>query len=284
MIKEVYKKPQIRKSGRSSDYISPSFIYGCLYKCAYCYCQRYTDDISIGTNADQLLTCIDKHVASLGERKPNQTHDKYWTYDIGCNTDIPLMWKYYDWLKVFDFFKNHPRAFGTFATKRVNPQLLEYNPDRKLRIRFSLMPQQLSYLLEPNTSLIQDRINAIEDFYKAGYDVHVNFSPVIINSESKELYRELFHQLNSIPDYLKEHVKAEVIMLTHNEGKHLKNLEAGRIEEEELLWVPERQESKISSYGNENLRYKRELKYQYVQSFRQLHSEIIPWNTIRYIF
>jgi spore photoproduct lyase len=84
MIKEVWRKSlNIKKSGRSSDYITPSFIFGCLYRCAYCTCQRYTDEISIGTNVDQMLSQVDKHIATLGEKIPNQTHDKYWTYDIG---------------------------------------------------------------------------------------------------------------------------------------------------------------------------------------------------------
>ena len=37
MIKEVTRKSMvIRPSGRSTDYISPSFGYGCLYNCTYC--------------------------------------------------------------------------------------------------------------------------------------------------------------------------------------------------------------------------------------------------------
>ena len=41
------------------------------------------------------------------------------------------------------------------------------------------MPQALSDKLEPNTSQIIDRIKAINDFYDAGYDVHINYSPII---------------------------------------------------------------------------------------------------------
>ena len=32
----------IRESGRSSDFITPSFGYGCLYKCNYCYMRRHS--------------------------------------------------------------------------------------------------------------------------------------------------------------------------------------------------------------------------------------------------
>ena len=38
MVREITRKTfKIRPSGRSSDYISPSFGYGCLLDCSYCY-------------------------------------------------------------------------------------------------------------------------------------------------------------------------------------------------------------------------------------------------------
>ena len=41
MIQKVKRKSfKIRESGRSTDYISPSFGHGCLYNCSYCYMKR----------------------------------------------------------------------------------------------------------------------------------------------------------------------------------------------------------------------------------------------------
>ena len=158
------------------------------------------------------------------------------------------------------------------------------NPDKKIRIRFSLMPQELSNILEPNTSLISERIDAINDFYYAGYDVHINFSPIIMNPGVKKLYEDLFKKIDYyVDDKIKENVFAECIMLTHNDKMHLYNLEHNS-KAEELLWCPDRQESKISSFGSKNIRYKVNLKEQYIKDFVKLHDEIIPWNKIRYIF
>jgi DNA repair photolyase len=43
LVREVKRKTfDIRPSGRSTDFITPSFGYGCLYNCAYCYCKRHT--------------------------------------------------------------------------------------------------------------------------------------------------------------------------------------------------------------------------------------------------
>ena len=123
----------------------------------------------------EILTAINNHCAFADVEKPNQTHDEYITYDISCNEDFALHAKYHEWQKIFDFFKNHDRAVGSFATKYVNEKPLEYNPEGKIRIRFSLMPVQYARIIEPNTSSIGDRIKAINDFIEAGYDVHINF-------------------------------------------------------------------------------------------------------------
>jgi len=53
---------------------------------------------------------------------------------------------------------------------------------------------------------------------------------------------------------------------------------------EYLLWTPDIQETKISQYGGENIRYLAPLKREYIKQFKELHQEIVPWNTIRYIF
>ena len=286
LIKKVQRKSKVfRYSGRSSDYIAPSFGYGCLYKCSYCYMRRNVKQgLSVATNIDDILTSIDDHVKTLGKKKPNQTSDKYWTYDISCNEDFALHLKHYPWKFIFDFFKTHPTAMATLATKCVNKAMLDYDAQRKVRIRFSLMPQEWSSIVEPNTSKIIDRIKAVNDFYNAGYDVHLNFSPVIVHNGSKELYTELFHQVNDIiDDAIKPQVKAEVIFLTHNVKMHKHNKKHD-VEAENLLWKPSIQEAKTSQYGGDNLRYRHDLKKVYIDRFKKLHNSIIPWNKIRYIF
>ena len=171
---------------------------------------------------------------------------------------------------------------GSFATKYVNPNLIDYDPQGKIRIRFSLMPQSISNKLETNTSKIIDRIKAIDAFIDAGYDVHINFSPVIVYENWLEDYEYLFQMVNDYVDY-KDIVKSEVIFLTHNKNKHQYNL-INNIKGEDLLWTPDIQESKTSQYGGDNIRYKHNIKYDYINEWTKLHDDIIPWNTIRYIF
>lgn len=284
MVEKVTRKSMvIRPSGRSTDFISPSFGHGCLYDCTYCYMKRHKPEgLDIATNTEDILTAIDHHAWFATVEKPNQTHEKYITYDISCNEDFALHLKYHEWEKIFDFFKGHELAMGSFATKYVNEKLLEYNPGEKIRIRFSLMPDKYAKILEPNTTPIDLRIKAIDRFIKAGYDVHINFSPVIVVNDWLVEYGELFRQVQGGVEN-KDKVKAEVIFLTHNVNKHLYNLN-NKLPGEELLWNPSIQEDKVSEYGGLNLRYKHDLKAQYIKEWTKLHDDIISWNTIRYCF
>lgn len=275
----------IRPSGRSTDYISPSFGHGCLFDCTYCYMKRHKPSgLSVAKNTADILTAIDHHAWFADVEKPNQTDDEYITYDIGCNEDFALHAKYHDWQGIFEFFRDHPRAKASFATKYVNKELLKFDPKGKVRIRFSMIPVPLRQTLEPNTSTITQRMEAIQEFIGAGYDVHINFSPVIVYKDWLEDYLFLFNYLNwTIHEQNHDKVKAEVIFLTHNEGRHMQNVIDGA-PGEELLWRPDLQENKISDFGGHNLRYKSDLKGQFIHEWLDLHNKHIPWNKVRYIF
>ena len=286
-MKYVNRKAMIiRNSGRSSDYITPSFGFGCLYKCNYCYMRRHLPNgLTIATNTEDIINAIDKHLnEKIWPKIPNQTHNKYYTYDFSCNEDYILHAKYHDWHLLFDYFKNNDKIMGTAATKYVNRGLLNYNANRKVRIRFSIMPQVLSDVLEPKTSKIISRIQAVNEFYEAGYDVHLNYSPIVMYSNQEKDYKELFNLVDKyVDDKIKDKVKAECIFLTHNDKMHqfnVNNNTAG----EHVLWQPKIQEYKVSQYSNVNIRYKYKLKRNYIDSFLYNHNKALPWQRIRYIF
>lgn len=283
------KSLKIKPNDRSSDFVTPNFIYGCAGGCrnSYCYVMRYNYDyLYINENVDEILTVINQHAKSLTFPKlSNQVDPVYWTYDIGCSTDISLHWKHYDWLKVFAFFKQHPHIKATFATKYVNKQLLSFNAENKIRIRFSLMPQAISHVLEPKTSMIEERINAIRIFIEAGYEVHINFSPIVVYDNWLHDYQALFELINDrTPIDLRPYIKAECIFLTHNPWQHERNLQNNRQQVEDYLWQPAAQEAKTSQYGSEALRYKIRLKTRYIKEWLALHEQYVSWNKVRYIF
>jgi len=284
------KTQDIKWSGRSSDFIAPSLANGCFGGCAYCYVDRHkkVNPITLFTNVEEIINTVDQHVMSqLWPKATNQTDPVFYTYDIGCNSDIAVDYDLSDGVKqVLTFFRDHPRAKATFATKFVNRAMLDFDPKQKVRIRFSLMPAHVSKLVDVRTDSIEKRIAAINDFYDAGYEVHVNFSPVIVygGKEWRNDYRELFRQLDAaLRPEVKAQLKCEVIFLTHNQWQHQANL-AINPKAEELLWVPEIQENKVSQYGGWNIRYDHQLKSKMIAVFERILHEEIPWCEIRYIF
>lgn len=271
-----------RDNGRSSDAISPNFIYGCLGGCmnSYCYVGRYNHDkVFINENTQDILSSIHTWVVSKPWPKvPNQCDEKYYTIDIGCSTDVALMSKHYDWQKVFDYFNNPDWPVkSTFATKYPTRFKVEdYNiKPEKNRIRVSLMPQKYSDILEPNTDLIVDRINCIPYLQKY-MEVHINFSPIVYDKDWLEEYEKLFQDLKA----KNIDVKCECIFLTHNINQHERNSDKVK----ELLWKPEIQEMKNSQYVDNNIRYRHELKSEMINQFKELYSRYFDITNIRYIF
>ena len=268
-----------RDNGRSSDAISPNFIYGCLGGCmkSYCYVGRYNaDKVYINDNTEQILASIYAWVDSKPWPKvPNQVDDTYYCVDIGCSTDVPLHSKHYNWQQVFDFFNTQYKLKTTFATKYPTKfKLQEYNlTPGKHRIRISLMPQKISDVLEPKTDSIADRI-AMIPILQQKMEVHLNFSPIVYYPGWLEDYRELFEMLKGI-DF-----KSECIFLTYNNIQ----LQRNSPEVNKLLSIPALQEAKDSQYAADNIRYERHFKHGLILEFKDLYSQYFPLETIRYIF
>ena len=106
--------------------------------------------LSVAENTNDILTEISNHAFFATVDKPNQTDSEYVTYDIACNEDFALHAKYHEWEKIFRFFREHPIAKATLATKIVPDRFLTFDSKSKVRIRFSLMPQKISSILEPS--------------------------------------------------------------------------------------------------------------------------------------
>lgn len=289
LIRQSTKTLVTRDNGRSSDAVSPNFIYGCLGGCmsSYCYVGRYNHDkVYINENTDQILASIEKWVEKQPWPKtPNQCDEKYYTIDIGCSTDVALHSKFYDWQKVFTFFNNHPKLKSTFATKYPSQFPLDkYTIDpEKNRIRISVMPQQISDVLEPKTDFIATRIAAIPKLQEL-FEVHINFSPIVVYAGWQDDYNLLIADL--LPHF-PEHLPCEVIFLTYS----MKSKERASDEVNALCFQPTLQEFKRSEYigksanpSDLNIRYERQTKALYIESFKDVFQQYYPLTDIRYIF
>ena len=289
LVLGVKKGLTFRPNGRSADFIAPSSSNGCAMACAYCYVARrkgHANPISVFVNIEAILAATLRHVARQGPKTvPNQVDPQSWVYDLGENGDLSIDAAISDNVRdLVSLFRTLPSAKSSFATKWVNPDLLGYDPRGRTRIRMSLMPAGLAKLLDVRTSPVAERIAAIPELHRAGYEVHVNFSPVVLREGWEAEWGALFEELDdTLPAAVKEQLAAEIIMLTHNRDLHELNL-AWHPRAEELLWRPDIQEEKISESGGVNLRYRAGWKGRWLQRFRELLASRMPYCQVRYAF
>ncbi|MFG5121414.1 spore photoproduct lyase family protein [Methylorubrum sp. POS3] len=289
LVLGVKKGLTMRPNGRSAHFIAPSISNGCAMACAYCYVPRrkgFSNPISLFVNIEAVAAAITRHAAKQGPlTEPDQVDEAAWVYDLGENGDLSVDAMICDNVRdLVALFRGLPNAKASFATKWVNRELLDYDPQGRTRIRFSLMPARIAKIVDVRTAPIADRIAAIDDFLAAGYEVHVNFSPVILYEGWEADWAELFAEIDDrLSEAAKRQLKCEIIMLTHNAGLHAVNL-GWHPKAEALLWRPDIQETKRSEGGGDNLRYRTGWKGKWLTRFRALLAERLPYCTVRYAF
>ncbi|RZU30414.1 spore photoproduct lyase family protein [Blastococcus saxobsidens] len=289
LVLGVRKGLAARPNGRSADFIAPGAANGCAMACAYCYVPRrkgFANPITVFTNIEQITAHLRRHVARQGvKQEPDQRDPTAWVYDIGENSDCSVDALVSD--NVADLvatFRGLPTAKASFATKYVNRQLLDLDPAGRTRIRFSVMPHDDARVLDVRTSRVAERIAAVDDFVEAGYEVHLNLSPVVLRDGWEPAWADLLRQLDDgLGPAAKAQTAAEVIMLTHNEPLHEVNL-GWHPTAEGLLWRPDLQEPKRSQNGQDNVRYRAGVKRAALDRLRGLLAAHAPWLRVRYAF
>jgi spore photoproduct lyase family protein len=289
LVLGVKKSLSARPNGRSADFIAPSTSNGCAMACAYCYVPRrkgYANPITVFTNIDKITRYLRGHAKRQGVKPgPDQIDPAAWVYDIGensdCSVDALVSGNVADLVATF---RELPTAKASFATKFVNRELLDLDPQGRTRIRFSLMPERDAKLLDIRTSPVAERIAAIDDFVGAGYEVHLNLSPVVIRDGWERDWGELLTRLDDeLGPAFKAQAAAEVIMLTHNRDLHEVNL-GWHPKAEDALWRPDLQQAKRSQSGMWNVRYRNDVKREGVQAVTDLIAAHAPWLRVRYAF
>ena len=283
------KSLSARRNERSSDWIAPSTANGCAMACSYCYVPRrkgFANPITVFANIEAILGYVERHAGRQGVKaQPNQCDPVDWVYDIGensdCSADALVSDNVHD---LVDLFARLPNAKASFATKLVNRDLLSWDPRGGTRVRVSLMPEAPSRLVDVRTSKVAERIAVMDDFVEAGYEVHVNLSPVIVHEGWFEEWAQLLQQVaDGTSARTRAQLAAEIIFLTHNEDLHEVNL-GWHPTGEDLLWRPDLQQVKRSQSGQVNVRYRTGWKGRWVQQLTDLVAETLPECRVRYAF
>ena len=265
MIKYQKTKTLITKdNNNSANCIAPNLIYGCFGGCVdtYCYMSRYNGHrVFVNENVDDIFNSVVKWEEGF-TKVPDQQDPIYTMVDIACNTDLALMQKklpepLIDYLKRYD---DHPRLNTTMATKypkRLKLDVLHFN--KAPRVRVSLMPQKYSNVLEPKMQNIKSRIHDINRLKLLGWEVHINYSPLVFYPGWKDEYQELFHMVAAIAG----ENKCEVIALTN----HVNQMAKASLEAQELM-------RRASEKKNEKgiMRYPIKHKTRLLEEFKTLYS------------
>jgi DNA repair photolyase len=256
-----------------------------------CYVPRHkgnSNPLTVFLNTEAVIDATVKHCNALGNKTtPNQCDSSYWTYDLGNNNDVSLDLHISNNALLFMEAIRDRTRFGktSFATKTVNLEpLVNYEPKNRARIRYSLMPQAVSRYVDIRTSPISDRIAAINVLVDAGYEVHVNFSPVILYGEDqwKKDWVRLWQEMNDVlTDKAKAQLKAEIIFLTHSEAVHNLNMQWNP-KGESFLWRPDIQQPKLNK--PDVLCYSYNIKSSLVKAFQEKMKQYLPYCKVRYAF
>ncbi len=289
LVLGVKKSLTARPNGRSADFIAPSTANGCAMACAYCYVPRrkgFSNPVTVFANIEQILGYTERHVRRQGVKSaPDQVDPAAWVYDIGENSDCSVDALLSDNVRdLVELFRRLPTAKASFATKHVNRDLLGWDPQGRTRVRVSLLPDADSRLLDVRTSRIADRLAVVDDLVAAGYEVHVNLSPVVVRDGWLRDWAQLLDDLGAATgEAFKVQAAAEIIFLTHDEQLHEVNL-GWHPKAEQLLWTPDTQEAKRSEQGSAVVRYRSGWKGARVRELTDLIAARAPWLRVRYAF
>lgn len=296
-------------NGRSTDFLpSQMLVQGCAFFCEYCYCLRhyvnnypkvYDDALKMVEFVDEVMhnlpqyeELFEKVCKKSFEKDRDSRHSPYVTFDIGCDSDCTLdnqLTRHSNYpghvIDIMNGIGAIPGALVSFATKgdSFDSFIADCKYPNKNRIRLSIMPEHHRRILEKNTAPIINRLNAVNKLVAAGFEVHINLSPVVI---TKDLKADFGGMLKLIDDTLSSQAKAqmayEIIMLTHSES--LFNAVEFRNKEAHDLMVngPLRL---VPKWNKPNvLSYKRQSKEVLKKFFAQQISNITPYARIRYMF
>jgi len=277
MIKKQETKTLVTKpNNNSANCIAPNVIYGCFGGCVntYCYMSRYNGDrVFVNQNVDAIFNSVVEWEKDY-VKVPDQQDPVYVMCDVSCNSDLVLMQKHMpepliDYLKRYD---DHPRLNSTMATKYPGLLKLDVNHfNKRPRVRVSIMPQIYADVLEPNMQKVHSRIEDINRLKLLGWEVHINYSPLIYVKGWSKAYDNLFKTVKEIAG----ENKCEVIALTN----HKLQMARSSAKAQELM--------KYSSEIKNNqgiMRYPLSHKTLLINKFKEIYSQYFDLSTIRYIF
>lgn len=304
-------KWNVDPNGRSTDFL-PSLMMeqGCYkFGCSYCYTERNYPNNFLKIYNDlfkvvELSKFIEDNESILEdkfiqinkkrfEKNRDPKHPKMITIDLGCDSDVVTS----NSTTIHDNYNGHMvdamnqiasntnKIMTSFATKssEIDPFISGIKYPHKHRIRLSLMPEHHRQILEQNTSKIADRLQSVNKLVDAGFEVHINLSPIVVTDKFEEEYSELLSFINyTLTQKAKDQLAYEIIFLTHSE-KMFQPIQCSVPKAHDMMvngpltLVPKWNKPNVLSYSKAD---KNKLK----ASMNGMINRYTPYSRIRYMF
>lgn len=296
-------------NGRSTDFLPNQMMTrSCGFFCSYCYVNRhfpngypklYDDALNVvqmvGSVMSDLPRWRRKFLSVCGkpfEKERDPKHSPYVTFDLGCDSDCVLdnqMTRHDGYsghiVEVMNGIAAIDGAMSSFATKGDDFEAFISGckqPGRN-RIRLSLMPEHHRRILELNTATIESRLTSVNRLVAAGFEVHINLSPIVVTPKFETEYLDLLHLIaDSLTQEAKAQLAYEIIFLTHSaslfESTQINNPKAhAMMVEGPLPLEPKLNKPNVLSYGKSD---KTVLKKWLMENIEA----VTPYARVRYCF
>jgi DNA repair photolyase len=133
------------------------------------------------------------------------------------------------------------------------------------------MPQPYSDVLEPKMQKIESRIADVNRLKELGWEVHLNFSPLVFMPGWSKHYDQLFKRVKELAG----ENKCEVIALTNHVNQMIKASDEAR----EIMKYSDEVKNRSGV-----MRYPLAKKHKLLAMFKEIYSNHFDIKTIRYIF
>jgi DNA repair photolyase len=277
-VRGVYPAVSRNVNPDNSDFIFAGIGFGCLFACAYCY-TNLNKMWHLNVAPFTLYANIDETLKYLGDHQRQQSRQVW--YDFSCNNDSIAEGAFFSsTAKMIETIAQTENAFGICTTKATNiDYLLNLNHNGKTTIKLTLAPPRQINRFEYFTGSLTERIDALNRLKNAGYNVGINFSPIVLRANWLEDYTDLFRYIDAnLTNAAKENLVGEAFFYTHRKVL-VKKLPVFR-RQFSVLHNPNEYPTKPKRMG---VHHYRNLKKP-IEDFREALEKYVPYFHLRYIF
>lgn len=166
---------------------------GCSFGCSYCILQAYLE-----TKDPVFYTNLDDMEAELNAFVPEHSYLRIGTGELSDSLAFEPLTGYAP--KIMDIFRKFPEVVFEFKTKSANVQHVLQYPDTlpNIVISWSLNPESVILLEEPQTPNLNTRLGALKAVQKKGYKIGIHFDPMLAVENWQARYTELITKIAQV--------------------------------------------------------------------------------------